>query len=137
MLYLFNSKQVETVRETAGILGKGEANIHRWLAQYREGGIENLLKNRQTIGRPKKLSVETASKIQRELKEPEGFASYKEIDFWLRVVQGVSSSYGTVYHLVKLVYPTKNGYKKKLRGNYCLRSLLLFTFIYFSSGRRI
>ncbi|PSP36144.1 MAG: hypothetical protein BRC57_03035 [Cyanobacteria bacterium QS_8_48_54] len=65
MLYLFNSKQVETVRETAGILGKGEANIYRWLAQYREGGIENLLKNRQTIGRPKKLSVETASKIQR------------------------------------------------------------------------
>ena len=30
MLYLFQSKQVETVREVATLLGKGEATIHRW-----------------------------------------------------------------------------------------------------------
>jgi len=77
------------------------------LAQHREGGIQDLLKNRQTVGRSKKLSVETAAKIQRELKEPEGFASYKEIYFWLRVVQGVSSSYGTVYHLVGAEFKSK------------------------------
>jgi putative transposase len=29
MLYLFQSKQVETVREVSAILGKSEATIHR------------------------------------------------------------------------------------------------------------
>ena len=45
MLYLFQSKQVETVREVSAVLGKSEATIHRWLFQYKEGGLENLLKN--------------------------------------------------------------------------------------------
>ena len=31
MLYLFQSKQVETVREVSAVLGKSEATIHRWL----------------------------------------------------------------------------------------------------------
>ena len=35
MLYLFQSKQVETVREVSAILGKSEATIHRWLFQYK------------------------------------------------------------------------------------------------------
>jgi len=42
MLYLFQSKQVETVREVSAVLGKSEATIHRWLFQYKEGGLENL-----------------------------------------------------------------------------------------------
>ena len=44
MLYLFQSKQVETVREVSAVLAKSEARIHRWLSQYRKGGLENLLK---------------------------------------------------------------------------------------------
>jgi len=75
MLYLFQSKQVETVREVSAILGKSEATIHRWLFQYKEGGLENLLKNRQVFGRPKKFSVEVAATLQQELRDPEGFQS--------------------------------------------------------------
>ena len=37
MLYLFQSKQVETVREVSAVLGKSEATIHRWLFQYKYG----------------------------------------------------------------------------------------------------
>ena len=85
-LYLLKSEQAKTVRGVANLLGKGEASIHRWLAQYRKGGMENLLKNRQTIGRPKKFSVETVAKIQQELRDPEGFSSYKEVNLWLRII---------------------------------------------------
>ena len=63
MLYLFQSKQVETVREVSAVLGKSEATIHRWLFQYKKGGLENLLKNRQVFGRPKKFSVEVAASL--------------------------------------------------------------------------
>ena len=76
MLYLFQSKQVETVREVSAVLGKNEDPIHRWLFQYKKGDLENLLKNRQVFGRPKKFSVEIAATLQQELKDPEGFHSY-------------------------------------------------------------
>ncbi|WP_445302183.1 helix-turn-helix domain-containing protein [Microcoleus sp. LAD1_D3] len=55
MLYLFQSKQVETVREVSTVLGKSEATIHRWLSQYRKGGLENLLKNLFCFRSPKKV----------------------------------------------------------------------------------
>ena len=75
MLYLFQSKQVEAVRKVSAFLGKSEATIHRWLFQYKEGGLENLLKDRQVFGRPKKFSVEVAATLQEELRDPEGFQS--------------------------------------------------------------
>ena len=101
MLYLFQSKQVETVREVSTVLGKGEATIHRWLSQYRKGGLENLLKNRQVFGRPKKFSVEIAATLQQELRDPEGFKSYKEVRLWLWLIKGIASSYPAVYSLVR------------------------------------
>jgi DNA-binding transcriptional ArsR family regulator len=97
MLYLFQSKQVETVREISAVLGKSEATIHRWLSQYKEGGLENLLKNRQVFGRPKKFSVEIAATLQQELRDPEGFQSYKEVHLWLWLIKGIASSYQAVY----------------------------------------
>lgn len=101
MLYLFQSKQVETVREVSTVLGKGEARIHRWLGQYRKGGLENLLKNRQVFGRPKKFSVEIAAALQQELRDPEGFKSYKEVHLWLGLIKGIARSYQAVYSLVR------------------------------------
>jgi transposase len=101
MLYLFQSKQVETVREVSAVLGKSEATIHRWLFQYKEGGLENLLKNRQVFGRPKKFSVEVAASLQQELRDPEGFQSYKEVHLWLWLIKGIASSYQAVYSLVR------------------------------------
>ena len=64
MLYLFQSKQVETVREVSSVLGKSETTIHCWLFQYKEGGIENLLKNQPIFGRSKKFSVEVVALVQ-------------------------------------------------------------------------
>ena len=101
MLYLFQSKQVETVREVSAVLGKSEAKIHRWLFQYKDGGLENLLKNRQVFGGPKKFSVEIAASLQQELRDPEGFQSYQEVHFGLRLIKGIASSYSAVYSLVR------------------------------------
>ena len=101
MLYLFQSKQVDTVREVSAVLGKSEATIHRWLSQYRKGGLENLLKNRQVVGRPKKFSVDIAAALQQELRDPEGFKSYKEVHLWLWLIKETASSYAAVYSLVK------------------------------------
>ena len=101
MLYLFQSKQVETVREVSAVLGKSEVTIHRWLSQYKEGGLENLLKNRQVFGHPKKFSVEIAASLQQELRDPKGFRSYQKVHLWLWLIKGIASSYQAVYSLVR------------------------------------
>src|SRR6476469_7840115 len=63
--------------------------------------IENLLKNRQIFGRPKKFSVEVAAALQKELRDPEGFSSYQEVHLWLWLIKEIPSSYQAVYSLVK------------------------------------
>jgi len=55
----------------------------------------------EKLGRPKKISVEEAALIQNELKDPEGFQSYKEIHFWVSIILEIPTSYITVYRLVR------------------------------------
>lgn len=55
MLYLFQSKQVSTVREVAAVLGKGEATIHRWFFQYKQGGKRKFIKKSAGFWSPKKV----------------------------------------------------------------------------------
>lgn len=100
-LYLWKIQAVETVRHLAVLMGRGERTIHRWLALDREEGMVKLLAEPPRTGRPKKFSGEQAAKVQNELRNPEGFTSYKEVHFWLEIIQDISSSYITVYRLVR------------------------------------
>ena len=77
MLYLFQSKQVKTVREVSAVLGKSQATIHRWLSQYKKGVLENLLKKSAGFC-PKKFSVEIAAFLQQELRDPKDFRVTKK-----------------------------------------------------------
>lgn len=100
-LYLLKINAVETVRHLSVLMGRSERTVHRWLSFYREGGMENLLWEAEPQGRPKKVSVEEVAMIQNELKDPDGFSSYKEIHFWASVVKGIEASYMTIYRVVK------------------------------------
>ena len=100
-LYLLKIKVAETIRYLSVIIGRSEATIHEWLKRYRTGGIEKLLEEHPKSGRPKKLEVETVAKTSRELSDPEGFESYKEIQIWLFTCQNIEVSYGTVHQLVR------------------------------------
>ena len=62
---MLKTRKAKTVRQAAQTLGKGEATVHRWLRLYREGGIEKLLLEKRSPGRPKKFSVEQAAKVQK------------------------------------------------------------------------
>jgi hypothetical protein len=68
----------------------GSFNINK------KGDLENLLKNRQVFGRPKKFSVEIAATLQQELKDPEGFHSYQEVHLWLWLIKAIANSYPAV-----------------------------------------
>ena len=49
----------------------------------------------------KKIDVETVAEIQKELKDPEGFYSYKEIQIWLIACLDIQISYSTIHRTVR------------------------------------
>jgi transposase len=100
LLYLLKSKQAKTVQEAASILGRHRATIQEWLKQYREGGIENLLKSKPRSGRPRAIPDWAVSALQQRLEEPQGFDGYQAICDWLESQLGIVAEYKTVHQLV-------------------------------------
>ncbi|MGI2909678.1 helix-turn-helix domain-containing protein, partial [Tolypothrix sp. VBCCA 56010] len=53
--------------------------VQRWLRQYRNGGLEAMLKLGIPTGRPKIIPDWVVERLKRELCEQEGFSSYGEV----------------------------------------------------------
>ncbi|GAB4303987.1 MAG: hypothetical protein Fur0025_45570 [Oscillatoriaceae cyanobacterium] len=100
-LYLLRIQAADTIEYLAVLVGRSEMTVHRWLRLYREGGLSALLEEKKPPGRPPKIKVEIVAKIQQELRDPEGFSSYKEIQLWLALLGTVIASYSSVYRCVR------------------------------------
>ena len=61
------------------------------------GGIEELLFQKPRSGRPRIMNRETIERLSKELQEPEGFSSYKEVHQWLTSCCEVKVAYRTVH----------------------------------------
>ncbi len=96
-LYGIKTKTVDSVLSAAVRLGKHRTTIQRWLSSYRKGGIEELLLQKPRSGRPRIMNPETVERLSKELQEPEGFSSYKEVHQWLTSCCEVKVSYRTVH----------------------------------------
>jgi hypothetical protein len=44
------------------------------------------------------ISPEAIASLKEELKEPEGFSSYKEVQLWFKAVLGIEANYHVVHH---------------------------------------
>jgi transposase len=100
-LYLLKTGQIETVQNLAVCLGRDRVTVQRWLRQYRQGGIQEMLAVGKSKGRPKAIPDWAIKRLQQELSDPEGFESYKEVHIWLEAVLGIETNYHTVHNLVR------------------------------------
>ncbi|MEG4352565.1 helix-turn-helix domain-containing protein [Microcoleus sp. LAD1_D3] len=101
VLYGLKTQTVETVLSAAVRLGKHRTTVQRWLSSYREGGIEELLLQKPRSGRPRIMNPETVERLSKELLEPEGFSSYKDVHQWLTSCCEVKVAYRTVHQWVR------------------------------------
>lgn len=101
ILYWLKSQQASTVEELAALSGHHRTTISRWLSKYRSGGISALLNISKSTGRQRIIPPEIETCLVEELKDPEGFASYEEVQTWLRAVWGIEMSYTGVHKLVR------------------------------------
>lgn len=100
-LYLLKTQQVETVQKLARILGRGRITLHRWLKLYRESGINGLLEQKKSPGRPPIINFSARKQLIIELSEAQGFKSYEEIRTYLKAVEGIEASYKVVHDTVR------------------------------------
>jgi transposase len=89
------------VGQLARLSGNHRTTLSRWLSQYGEGGLEELLKLGKSSGRPRAISPEIEGKLREERKDQEGFASYGEIQRWLQVLCEKEVSYSVVHKWVR------------------------------------
>lgn len=100
-LYLLRTKQVETVQHLAVVLGRNRVTVQRWLSQYRQGGLEQLLAASKPKGRPMSIPEWAITALKKELLEPEGFETYGEVQTWMKAVLGIEANYHVVHNLVR------------------------------------
>jgi putative transposase len=98
VLYWLKTQAVDSVL-SAAVRG-GETSYYRsrdgCLATL-AGGIEELLSQKPRSGRPRIMSPETVERLSKELQDPEGFSSYKEVHQWLTSCCEVKVAYRTVH----------------------------------------
>jgi putative transposase len=97
VLYWLKTQAVDSVLSAAVRLGKHRTTIQRWLSSYRQGGIEELLLQKPRSGRLRIMNPETVERLSKELQEPKGFSSYKEVHQWLTSCCEVKVAYRTVH----------------------------------------
>ncbi|GAX45480.1 putative transposase [Tolypothrix sp. NIES-4075] len=100
-LYLLKTGQVETVQHLAVLLGRSRITVHRWLKRYRQSGLNSLLTQKKSPGRPKIVRMDVRSHTKEELKDPQGFKSYEEVQRWLLASEGIKASYKVVHYKLK------------------------------------
>lgn len=100
-LYWLKTKSVDSVSAIAVFLGRHRTTVQRWLASYRQGGLEELLTEKKSPGRPRIITPEIVEKLEAELKDPEGFESYKEVQKWLLSCCETEVAYRTVHQWVR------------------------------------
>ncbi|OUL26871.1 hypothetical protein BV372_26145 [Nostoc sp. T09] len=100
-LYLIKGQEM-SVSAIAKILGKHRGTVHRWLADYRERGIEAVVEFGTSSGRKRAIPDWAVSSLKKQLEEPEGgFQRYTQIQHWLDITLGVQAEYATVHHLAR------------------------------------
>ena len=86
LLVLLKSGQLTTRRQAAAHLAVHRNTVALWLRTYRAGGLPALLTYKEA-GAPagqKSLPAAVFAQLQARLATPTGFASYVELQHWLR-----------------------------------------------------
>jgi transposase len=103
LLVLLKAGQVTTRSQAAAHLAVHRNTITTWLRYYQHGGLAALLTLKEP-GAPagqKSLPPTVYEQLKARLNTPTGFASYLEVQQWLRDEYGITLRYKTVHGIVR------------------------------------
>ena len=130
LLVLLKSTQVTSRSQAAAHLALHRNTVAAWLRRYRDGGLDAFLTSKEA-GAPagqKTLPPAVFAQLQTRLATASGFASYIELQQWLRAEFGLEVPYTTLHGIVryqlkaKLKRPRPRHAKKTSRRSRTLSS---------------
>jgi hypothetical protein len=99
-LYLVASGQARSRSAVATMLGLHRDTIGAWFALYAEGGRARLLDLYVPPGKVSSMPPDVLAALRDRLDQPEGFASYGQIQTWLAEQHGLQMEYAALHKLV-------------------------------------
>jgi hypothetical protein len=60
VLYLLKSLQAKDITTVTRLVGRNRVTVQRWMLKYQQGGIEELLLERRSTGRPRRIPTEVS-----------------------------------------------------------------------------
>ncbi len=103
LLLLIKRQVIASQAQAAEHLARHRNTISNWLASYREGGLEALLRFGKR-GKPpgqRLLTAPVFAALQDRLNTDEGFSGYHEIQQWLHSEYALKVPYQSIYTLVR------------------------------------
>ncbi len=100
MLFLIASAQATNRTQLSALLGVSRNTVASWLRHYTSGGIPALLDVYVPAGKAPALTPDQLEQLRLRLAQPEGFASYGEVQQWIANTLGVHMLYHAVHTLV-------------------------------------
>ena len=110
VLYWLKQENAPTISAIAKAIGKHRNTVQTWLLKYRNGGLDEMLELKRSLGGVRVIPQWAEAALAKRLKEPhQGFESYGAVQQWLAQTLGVEAEYHTVYQM------THNRLKAKLK----------------------
>ncbi|MGB5694648.1 MAG: helix-turn-helix domain-containing protein [Polyangiales bacterium] len=103
MLLLVQAEAVASLQQAADRLLRHRNTVSRWAADYRRGGLDALLQIKPAGKPPGQRTIpdEAFDALKARLDSETGFASYVEVEHWLRDEHGVTVCYSTLHQIVR------------------------------------
>lgn len=77
-LVITKDKKAKTVTEAAFLLEINRVTLQDWFKKYRDGGLEELLRQKVGTGRPKEIPIWAEKALEKKLKSSEVFDNYEK-----------------------------------------------------------
>jgi transposase len=101
-LYWYQTGQAKTRQALGKLLNRSQFAIGQWIDIYRHRGLNGLLQLNYRGGNlAPSIPMEIQFQLKEKLAQPEGVASYKAVQIWLKETQGLEVPYSTVFGTVK------------------------------------
>ena len=102
VLYWLQQENPPSIKTIAQSIGKHRNTVQTWLSMYRNGGLESMLKIKRSPGRVRVIPQWAENALAQRLESPEnGFASYGQVQQWLRETLAVEAEYHAVYQMTR------------------------------------
>ena len=113
MLLMLKSEARYRRNDVAACLGVHRRTIGEWITKYEQGGLVRLLEKKPKGGSESSLPKEVIEGMRKQLAEPSGFSSYKQLLDWVIKTFSITTTFWVVYYTATKILKARPAVARK------------------------